>query len=70
VTQQDDRGAVIARALLANAVGGDQELAALPSPAAADLTAARIDALIKDVIAEIRDHIDTGAAGLLSETAQ
>jgi predicted ATPase/class 3 adenylate cyclase/tetratricopeptide (TPR) repeat protein len=70
VTQQDDRGAVIARALLADAVGGDEELAALPTPASADLTAARIDALIDDVIAETRDHINTGTAGLLNDTAQ
>lgn len=70
VTQQDSTDAITVRALLANAVGGDEALASLPTPAAADLTAARIHALIDDVITETRHHIDAGAARPFSETAR
>jgi hypothetical protein len=69
MTQQSATDGLTVHAHLAGVVGGDDSLAALPTPATADLTATRIDALIDAVIAETRDYIDTGTAGPLSETA-
>lgn len=41
----------------AELIGGDEALAALPSPDPADLTADRVATLINDVITDIRSDI-------------
>ncbi len=57
------------RTNLANLIGGDNELAALPRSGPADLTTDRIATLIDDLMAEIRDVIAHPAPGSLVETA-
>jgi predicted ATPase len=48
------------RTNLANIIGGDEALAALPTPDPADMTTDRVATLIEDIITEIRDHIAAG----------
>jgi len=60
LTQHSSTDGLTVEINLAQVVGGDDALAALPTPTPADLAPDRIDALIAEMIAEIRN--DAGPA--------
>jgi hypothetical protein len=52
---------------LADIIGGDDKLAALPTPDTTELAPDRIATFIEDIITEIRDHIAAGNLTLFVE---